>query len=688
LTKAQQDQLPPGRDAIAGAWAARWRWGLPLVALAFLVRFSWVLAVPTVPVGDFATYRESANYLLEFGSLDHGFIYMPGFVLMLAGVAALGGDLLAQKMIGVVLGALAAAAIFGITARLADDIDMGTLGGFPNPPAKDSVGRSPTTSTRFSSDRDGDAAGDGGGRRFCPCPTAVVATLLYALWPAGVALASVVGTDVPAAALIMLALWALVGWGERRPVAAALGFGALMGLAAYVRAVALPLTLMSIVYWAVRRGRKSWRQVALLTALTTAATLVVLLPWAVRNQRLDGALKFTDDHGGITALIGANPNSEGTYTRALNRMFKDLTGRTVLDEPHAETDKLAFDLAKDWTRFEPRYALGLVILKAERLFWSEWHLLYWPIGRPGVLVGAPERWFAPRMDAANKLADWFWYALCALFAAGVALAIAERRWRLLALIPFQLALTATYSAFFAEPRYRVPIEMMAFPLAAFAARRLWIVVRAAAAGGLRVPIARPAARLGLGALVAAALFVAAPAISDAGVHLRAAHRWAATVWIVDGHARLAKWRRFGAARGPSPVSGAPNGVRLALENTAVPVQAEIVVADLPAGRYRVEGEIEGFNLAGRALRFELTQESASDGMIATAAVPSSEPPDSTEKNNRSPLHGTLVHAGGTLVLRARLAATDASDATASDAAATPPELWISPVKLSTEGAPP
>ena len=82
----------------------RWRWGVPLVALAFLARFVWVLAVPTVPVGDFATYRESANYLLEFGSLDHGFIYMPGFVLMLAGVAALGGDLLAQKMLGVVLG--------------------------------------------------------------------------------------------------------------------------------------------------------------------------------------------------------------------------------------------------------------------------------------------------------------------------------------------------------------------------------------------------------------------------------------------------------------------------------------------------------------------------------------------------------------------------------------------------------
>jgi len=137
--------------------------------------------------------------------------------------------------------------------------------------------------------------------------------------------------------LILIALWALVAWGDRRPVAAALAFGALMGLAAYVRAVALPLTLMSAGYWAVRAGRRRWARIAALTLLSTAATLVVLLPWALRNRREHGVLSFSDEHGGITALIGANPNSEGTYTRALNRMFKDLTGRSVIAEPHRET---------------------------------------------------------------------------------------------------------------------------------------------------------------------------------------------------------------------------------------------------------------------------------------------------------------------------------------------------------------
>ena len=97
-----------------------------------------------------------------------------------------------------------------------------------------------------------------------------------------------------------------------------------MGLCAWVRAVALPLSALALGYWLARRQKL--HRAAALTAVGVATTLVVLLPWGIRHVRQSGALYFTDDHGGITALIGANPNSEGTYTRALNRMFKDVTG--------------------------------------------------------------------------------------------------------------------------------------------------------------------------------------------------------------------------------------------------------------------------------------------------------------------------------------------------------------------------
>ena len=169
-------------------------------------------------------------------------------------------------------------------------------------------------------------------------------------------MASVVGTDVPAAALVVAALALLVVLAPRRPWTAAVVFGVTMGLAAWIRAVALPLTALSIGVWLARRER--FVRALLLTGASVAATLAVLAPWGIRHVRESGALYFTDDHGGVTALIGANPNSEGTYTRALNRMFNDVTGRSVLAEPHHETDQIAYGIVREWWRYEPGLCAG------------------------------------------------------------------------------------------------------------------------------------------------------------------------------------------------------------------------------------------------------------------------------------------------------------------------------------------
>ncbi len=445
---------------------ARWRpgpsflWGAALVVLATLARLVWVLSVPTVPVSDFAMYRESANYLSELGHLDPGFIYMPGFVALLAWLKDAGGDLLAQKMLGVVFGGIGAAGLYALT--------YGVVDGGPDEPAR--------------------ATGaPGRWQRLCPAPYATVATAIYAFWPAGVAIASVVGTDMPAAALLVAALGLLVTLAPRRPIAAAVAFGVTMGLAAWMRAMALPLSPLAFGYWLARR--EGLTKAIGRTAVGVAATLIVLAPWAFRHLRQSGHFYFADDHGGITALIGANPNSEGTYTRALNALFKNVTGRGVLDEPHHETDAAAYALARDWFRAEPRYALGLVALKAERLYDPESRLLYWSIFRPGVLVGSQAAFFAAHHDGIVDLADAFGLAVAGLALAGIAVAAARRRWKLLALLPFQLAVTATYALFFAEPRYRLPIEMLAFPFVALcsASWRRWCP---SWAPGRRAPLTR------------------------------------------------------------------------------------------------------------------------------------------------------------------------------------------------------
>ena len=520
---------------------AIWVWAAALVGLATLARLIWVLSVPTVPVSDFAMYRESANYLSEFGRLDPGFIYMPGFVALLAAIKNLGGDLLAQKLLGVFFGALGAAGLFVVTWKLVDEAGGPAVGG----------------------DRETEAAG---WRRLCPCPHAALATVIYALWPAGLAMSSVVGTDVPAAALIVAALALLVGFGRTRPWTAALAFGAAMGVAAWVRAVALPLAALSVGYWLAVRVRLG--RALVLTTVGLATALVVLSPWAFRHVRQSGSLYFTDDHGGITALIGANPNSEGTYTRALNRLFKDVTGRSVLDEPHHATDQAAYAIVREWTRFEPRYTLGLIVLKADRLFDPEIRLLYWPIFRTGALVGPRAAWFAARHKGIETLADGFGLAVMGLALAGIAVALVRRRWALLALLPFQLALAATYVIFFAEPRYRLPLEMLAFPFVALAVGELAAlgleIGRRAREGA--VPDVRVLRALGPALLLVVLWRMVWPAVLDGGRALRAHHRWAATEVAFRGPSetgtRLLLWRPTPPFSRTSPIEGAPSGVHL------------------------------------------------------------------------------------------------------------------------------
>ena len=210
-----------------------------VVVLALALRVGWVLLVPTKPVGDFAMYVESAAHLVKFGSFDAEYIFMPGYVFLLAAVQALGGGWLACKLVGAVAGSLTAGAVYGIARRLWESRVM-----------------------------------------------ALVAGLLCALWPAGVALASVTGTDMPAAARISLGCCFLLRYCPARPRLAAVLFGVFMGLATYIRAIALPLSALAILCF--RASGLGWKPALRNTLLSCAVAALLLSPWAVRNRRRHG----------------------------------------------------------------------------------------------------------------------------------------------------------------------------------------------------------------------------------------------------------------------------------------------------------------------------------------------------------------------------------------------------------------
>jgi 4-amino-4-deoxy-L-arabinose transferase-like glycosyltransferase len=518
--------------------------GLLIVALAIGVRVAWVLLVPTRPVGDFAMYIESARHLAEQRAFDPEFIYMPGYVALIAAVHALGGGLLAIKMIGVVAGGLAAGAVYGLARLL--------FGG----------------------------------------TTAVVAGLMCALWPGGIAVSSVTGTDMPGAALIAVAVWMLVREAGRRPLGAPALYGLLLGLAAYVRAVALPLAALAAPHFRARGA--AFAHVITRTLAACIVAGLVLLPWGIRNKVRYGEFFLTDSHGGHTALVGSNPNSDGNYSRSLNRLFAEGTGYRLFAPPHRASDRVAFKLAVQWAKQEPKYALGLLVSKADKLLTHERPLLYWPLYRQSVLPPTSRvfAWFTTHRTGVERVVDGFWYIFIAAVLVGVIAAFARRNRPATSLLPIPLALVAIYVLFFAEARYHLPIAVLLMPFAG--AGVVWVgeAVRDLA----RFTIDRQRRpRLLYEALLAAAaivlVFVAWPRMVAAGARLRVEHKWAVAACNVAGTRQVCGFKAAPVHGQPSPVRGTWDGFGLRFIPPATRAAAGTDI-DLPPGKYHVSMRLD------------------------------------------------------------------------------------------------
>ena len=596
-----------------------------VVALAVALRVAWVLAVPTKPVGDFAMYVEAAAHLVEHGVFDPEYVYMPGYVFLIAPVQALGGGWLATKLAGAVLGGLGAGAVVGIARRIS-----------------------------------------GGSSR-----VALVAGLLYALWPAGIAVCSVTGTDMPAAVLVVIATYFLFRFAGQRPILAAILFGLLTGFAAYIRAIVVPLAALSaLVFLACG---KPWRTSLASAAIACAVALLVLSPWAVRNRLRYGETFFTDSHAGLTALVGANPNTDGCYSRSLNRMFHDVTGFALLSEPHREADRKALAVAKTWITYDPLFTLGSLASKAERLLVHERALLYWPLFRAGVLPEPYRAFFGRHQGAIESVADAYWLATLTLGLFGCGLAYARKQWLALSLLPQAAILAALYTGIFSEPRYRMPICMLLLPLSAMAIA--WLFQTGRGLWRRTLPSSWRREVVMAGGLVVL-VFALAPLLAWAGGRLREGHRWAVHECAVAGQTRFCAWRTVAASgdlRGEPGVKGVWNGVGIAVpapaSGRAATLTAETELA-LSPGDYALAAEIDLAPArptgSGDVSITILANEEVLALPIPLAGVPAAD-------RGVSPLawRAALHHGGGPLRLRARI------DVPAGTQLAAPGRVWLS-----------
>jgi hypothetical protein len=427
----------------------RWRthaWLAAIVVLALALRLAWIAVTDTEipPLSDPQYYHATATNIADGRGYtvavdDRGFVagpvgeptafWPPGYPAVLGAAYKLTGpDQRDGKIINALAGALTALPIFFLARR--------------------ARGR------RRPHDSD-DRAG-------------LLAAALFAVAPALIfwtpALFSEPLFTLGVATTLALALWA----GDRvarsaapSALAAAFAVGLTLAATAFVRSQGMLLLAPVVVLFvaaSLDRGclsaagpRRPHRRAAVHAATMLAAALaglaVLVVPWAVRNDRAMGSPYLINDNLGYNLRLAHGPYSNGTSTPPQD-LWDERPGLSFYDRElffAGEGTSRAITYAREHPGRELQLAakrIGWLLRSdaAPAMRWSE------SLGRTAVP--------GPR-DALVLLGDAYWYALLVLAATSLLLAPRTRVW--LALWSLIAAWLAMHIVFAGEPRYHVPL---------------------------------------------------------------------------------------------------------------------------------------------------------------------------------------------------------------------------------------
>ena len=250
---------------------AETRHTLLLVFLAVVIRVIWVLWVPIIPISDSHAYDIFAQNIVEHGvygwKADEPSAYWPvGTSAIYAVVFAIFGHLYWPIA---VLNIVFTVAIMVATMRIARYL-------YPDQP---SIAR--------------------------------IAGALLAFWPSLVMYVTVLASELPFIAAVMIAVDAWINR-ERSLLWRGLVGGLFFAAASYIRPTALLLPLVMGLHL-LTKGDFLRRGLAI-TAVTYLAMAVLIAPWAARNYQLFDAFVPISTNGGDNLWMGNHPGSAGTYT--------------------------------------------------------------------------------------------------------------------------------------------------------------------------------------------------------------------------------------------------------------------------------------------------------------------------------------------------------------------------------------
>lgn len=315
-------------------WNAAHGWQWPAL-VAVSVRLAWVLWADVAPVSDFAEYCQLGRHLADSGTfgLAGPTAYRPvGLPALLAVFAWLGWSLpVAASVANAVFAALTVPAL----AQLGQQAGQRRAG--------------------------------------------MLAAWMWALWPSQIVGSALVATEPLFLALLVWAVVCAVAATQAlRWHRWALAAGLLFGLATYVRAHALAVPLV----WGallLAGGRGQWPQVLRLAAVA-GVTVLVLVPWGLRNQQALGAFVLTTTNGGVTLVYGNNPVATGGYVA----LPLPIPGDTELTR-----NRNGYALATQWIAAHPLQAIALVPHKWQALLALQTDEASWALRSPRLVPLRP-----------------------------------------------------------------------------------------------------------------------------------------------------------------------------------------------------------------------------------------------------------------------------------------------------------
>ncbi|MDX2161539.1 MAG: glycosyltransferase family 39 protein [bacterium] len=341
----------------------------------------------------------------------------------------------------------------------------------------------------------------------------LVAGALYALYPYLI-FQNLTLIDTPLFMLLLhLFTWLVVRLRERDHTdaaawALAVTAGFVLGAAALVRPVVAFFALVLPLWFLMRRPLA----VALVRLIpVAAASLVVLLPWMVRNHAVYGQFVAMSITAGSNFYQGNNPDVI-PLMRAGYDVQWTAPDPALIDAPPGspEADRQRQQIALDWLRANPHIVPELLWVK----FVTHWSIDVFPWQNPtegadpnpdvpgdaaitlegapgaapavnitGLPQGDPVTAYAGGAFALGRIVHRFYFGGLLILAL-IGLTITRRGWRDVSLIwLMQIAMTLAYVIFHSSTRYRVPTDPFLFTFSAAAwvygaaALRTWASAR-------------------------------------------------------------------------------------------------------------------------------------------------------------------------------------------------------------------